>query len=143
MGGQSAGPLFLASNVLKGQNALPAALQAPFGMGDLIMFKGSGIINAFPALSFPERTTVDYLLPSLEGNLSQMDGPEDESTQSILAIKRTYQPSTLKRKRRHGFRFVPPCIAQPKLQTESQPSGSVSSAPPTSSNVASAKAGGG
>jgi hypothetical protein len=145
VGGQSAqsGPLYLATNVLKGQNALPASLQAPFGMGDIIIFNSSGMINAFPALSFPERTTVDYLLPTLKGNLSQMDGPEDESTQSILAIKRTYQPSTLKRKRRHGFRFVLPSIAPRTPKTESEPTGSVSCAPPTSSSAASARADGG
>jgi hypothetical protein len=140
-----AGPLFLASNFLKGQNVLPAALQAPFGIGDLIMFKDSGIVNAFPAISFPEKTTVDYLLPSLEGNVNQMDGPEDESKESMLAIKRTYQPSTLKRKRRHGFRSVSPFMqrASRTPMPESRPTGSASCAPPMSSSVASAREGGG
>ncbi|KAG1693804.1 hypothetical protein DVH05_022908 [Phytophthora capsici] len=60
------------------------------------------------------RVQIDDFLPQLD-QIGELECPTESLNEPLQAIKRTYQPSVLRRKRKHGFRTRRVSISGRKL----------------------------
>ncbi|KAL4859157.1 39S ribosomal protein L34 [Chlorella vulgaris] len=71
----------------------------------LLGFHGLAQATAHALLRLSQQHPAEMVLPEIDGMISQIEDPTSSSTMLswICATKRTFQPSLIIRKRRHGF----------------------------------------